>query len=97
MLTLVRAYFFRVALNSRVIASIDPSTTAVDCVPTNSSPYEGGKSRWEAAKITGAVAQFMPVRGATNSFQFNKMSKNRWTATIIPANGKRVVYEMRAK
>jgi hypothetical protein len=59
---------------------------------------EGAKNhRWEAAKDTSSVAQFMPVRGVTNAFQFSVMSKNRWTATIIPASGKRVVYEMRAK
>lgn len=56
---------------------------------------ESGKNRWEAARINAGTAQFVPVRGATNSFQFTRISKDHWTATVIPATGKRLVYEMR--
>ncbi len=58
---------------------------------------ESGKTRYEAAKVTSGVAQFVPVRGASNSFQFTRMSRERWTATIYPAGGgkKKTVYEMK--
>jgi hypothetical protein len=57
-----------------------------------------GRTRYEAAKVTNAGIDFVPVRGATTSFQFTRMSKDRWTATIRPANGKKkTVYEMRRK
>ena len=58
--------------------------------------HESNKNRWEAARFNGGTAQFVPVKGASNSFQFTRMSKDRWTATIIPSGGKkRTVYEMR--
>jgi hypothetical protein len=57
---------------------------------------ESAKSRYEAVRFNAGVAQFIPVKGASNSFQFTRMSKDRWTATIIPNGGKKkTVYEMR--
>jgi hypothetical protein len=57
---------------------------------------ESAKSRYEAVRFNGGIAQFIPVKGASNSFQFTRLSKDRWTATIIPNGGrKKTVYEMR--
>lgn len=58
--------------------------------------HESGRSRWEAVRFSSSTAQFVPVKGATNSFHFTRVSKDKWTAAIIPAGGqKRTVYEMR--
>ena len=57
----------------------------------------GGKSRYEAARVKAGVVEFVPVRGANNSFRFTRMSKDKWTATLRAPSGKKTVYEMRRK
>jgi hypothetical protein len=60
---------------------------------------EAGRSLWEASRIATGVVQFMPMHGASNAFQFNRISKDHWTATIVPLNStaKHTVYEMKRK
>jgi hypothetical protein len=59
---------------------------------------ESGSGRHEASKLTGNIVQFIPIRGATGSFMFQRMARDRWTATLQPrGNAKRTVYEMKRK
>ena len=53
-----------------------------------------GKAQWSATRLDANGIDFAPVGGATNEFSWNRVSADKWTATIRPASGNPTVYQM---
>lgn len=54
----------------------------------------GPKAEWSATRLDAKGIDFAPMHGATNRFSWNRESADKWTAAILPAKGKSVVYRM---
>src|SRR5438045_3384608 len=53
-----------------------------------------GKAQWSATRLDANGIDFAPVQGATNEFSWNRVSPDKWTASIRPASGNPTVYQM---
>jgi hypothetical protein len=59
---------------------------------------EGATARWEATRLDSVSVEFIPIRGASNSFAWLRESPTRWTATLRSADregrSRQTVYRM---